>query len=186
MKFNGSIFSKPQQDQLKENIGNELEKVSANMLNYKGNWIDGDEYHENDVVTWDNDGHLYEVIKAHTSSDTIKPDNTQYYKAMTSTKLKGKSFTNVSQLFNFITSIEYEKIGSLDIRVGNNFIKLNPQADTRHYSSTIIFNSNGEIRHTMILISPTSVTAFYLNITIDGQRTINNITPQNYTVYYFE
>ena len=27
MKFNGAIFSKPQQDQLKENIGNELEKI---------------------------------------------------------------------------------------------------------------------------------------------------------------
>lgn len=42
MKFNGTIFSKPQQDQLKENIGNELEKVSAKvdevdarMLSYK-------------------------------------------------------------------------------------------------------------------------------------------------------
>lgn len=41
MKFNGTIFSKPQQDQLKENIGNELEKVSikideidARMPNY--------------------------------------------------------------------------------------------------------------------------------------------------------
>lgn len=31
MKFNGTIFSKPQQDQLKENIGNELEKVSAKI-----------------------------------------------------------------------------------------------------------------------------------------------------------
>lgn len=29
MKFNGTIFSKPQQDQLKENIGNELEKALA-------------------------------------------------------------------------------------------------------------------------------------------------------------
>ena len=31
MKFNGTIFSKPQQDQLKENIGNELEKVSTKI-----------------------------------------------------------------------------------------------------------------------------------------------------------
>ena len=29
MKFNGTIFSKPQQDQLKENIGKELEKATA-------------------------------------------------------------------------------------------------------------------------------------------------------------
>ena len=31
MKFNGAIFSKPQQDQLKENIGNELEKVNTKI-----------------------------------------------------------------------------------------------------------------------------------------------------------
>lgn len=92
MKFNGTIFSKPQQDQLKENIGNELEKIDARMLNYKGDWVDGDEYHVNDIVTWNNDGHLYEVIKAHTSSTSIKPDNAEYYKAMTTTKLKEHSF----------------------------------------------------------------------------------------------
>ena len=90
MKFNGTIFSKPQQDQLKEKIGNELEKVSAKvdevdarMLNYKGDWITGDEYHDHDVVTFTDDGQLYEVIKAHTSSTSIKPGNTEYYKAMT-------------------------------------------------------------------------------------------------------
>lgn len=90
MKFNGTIFSKPQQDQLKENIGKELEKVSAKidevdarMLNYTGNWIRDNEYHEHDVVTWMDDGNLYEVIKAHTSSFSIEPNNTQYYKYMT-------------------------------------------------------------------------------------------------------
>lgn len=192
MKFNGTIFSKPQQDQLKENIGNELEKVSAKvdevdarMLNYTGDWATNNEYHENDIVTWTN-GHLYEVIKAHTSSDTLKPDNTEYYKPMTSTKIKGKNFTDVSQLYNFITSIDYEKIGSLKIKAGSNIIRLNPQENTRNYSSTIILSSDGTIRHIMMLITSTSVTAFYLDITIDGQRTITNITPEYYTVYYFE
>lgn len=90
MKLNGTIFSKLQQDQLKEVIGKELEAVvekvndvDARMLNYTGDWVNGNEYHENDVVTWANDGHLYEVIKAHTSSSTIDPSNTEYYKAMT-------------------------------------------------------------------------------------------------------
>ena len=103
MKFNGTIFSKPQQDQLKENIGNELEKVSAKvdevgarMLNYKGDWASKNEYHENDIVTW-TDGHLYEVIKSHTSSSTLKPGNTEYYKAMTAHKLIREEFdTNFS------------------------------------------------------------------------------------------
>lgn len=34
MKFNGTIFSKPQQDQLKENIGNELEKAIEKTSKY--------------------------------------------------------------------------------------------------------------------------------------------------------
>ena len=104
MKFNGAIFSKPQQDQLKENIGNELEKVSAKvdevdarMLNYKGDWVSGDEYHEKDIVTWADNGQLYEVIKSHTSSATIKPDNTEYYKAMTSTKFTSKTYSMPDQ-----------------------------------------------------------------------------------------
>lgn len=107
MKFNGTIFSKPQQDQLKEKIGGELEKVSARMLNYKGDWVDGDEYHENDVVTWADDGHLYEVIKAHTSSADITPDNTEYYKAMTARKFKSISGT--------INSSGYLSINIFDI-----------------------------------------------------------------------
>lgn len=93
MKINGTIFSKPQQGQLKRGIGAELDKVVAKvddvdkrMLNYMGDWASGNEYHENDIVTWGTDGHLYEIIKAHTSSSTINPSNTEYYKAMTASK----------------------------------------------------------------------------------------------------
>ena len=86
MKFNGATFNKAQQDQLKKKVGAELDELSSRMLNYTGDWASGNEYHENDVVTWSTDGHLYEVIKAHTSSSTIDPSNTEYYKAMTTTK----------------------------------------------------------------------------------------------------
>ena len=86
MKFNGATFNKAQQDQLKKKVGAELDEVYSRMLNYTGDWASGNEYHENDVVTWSTDGHLYEVIKAHTSSSTIDPRNTEYYKAMTTTK----------------------------------------------------------------------------------------------------
>lgn len=87
MKINGTIFSKPQQDQLKRGIGAELDKVVAKvddvdkrMLNYKGDWASGDEYHENDVVTYS--GNLYEVVQSGTSNTT--PDATpSMYKAMT-------------------------------------------------------------------------------------------------------
>ena len=96
MKINGTIFSKPQQDQLKRGIGAELEKVAASMLNYMGDWASGNEYHENDVVTWSTDGHLYEVIKAHTSSSIIDPSNTEYYKAMTKKTYVHETFGNPS------------------------------------------------------------------------------------------
>lgn len=192
MKFNGTIFSKPQQDQLKENIGNELEKASAKidevdarMLNYKGDWVSGDEYHENDLVTW-TDGNLYEVIKAHTSSSLINPDNAEYYKAMTKNRIIGKSFTNLSQLYNFITGLDYGRIGSLQVKEGSSFLQLNPQENTRNFSSTIILNSDGKIRHTMLSLTPNSVTAFYLDVGIDGTRTKTNFTPENYVVYYFK
>lgn len=98
MKINGTIFSKPQQDQLKRGIGAELDKVVAKidgMLNYIGDWANGNEYHENDIVTWARDGHLYEVIKAHTSNATRVPSNTEYYKAMTETKYIKHTYSNI-------------------------------------------------------------------------------------------
>ena len=93
MKFNGATFNKAQQDQLKKKVGAELEELSSRMLNYTGDWVTGNEYHENDVVTWNKDGHLYEVIKAHTSSSTFDPDNPDYYKAMTATKYTKITFS---------------------------------------------------------------------------------------------
>lgn len=112
MKFNGATFNKAQQDQLKKKVGAELDELSSRMLNYTGDWVTGNEYHENDVVTWNKDGHLYEVIKAHTSSSTIDPSNTEYYKAMTSTRLlsytahlvSGKTYFD-DTTYNFIEQI---------------------------------------------------------------------------------
>ena len=100
MKFNGATFNKAQQDQLKKKVGADLEDVivkvddlDSRMLNYTGEWVKDNEYHENDVVTWANDGHLYEVIKSHTSSATINPSNTEYYKAMTARKYVSKTYS---------------------------------------------------------------------------------------------
>ena len=113
MKFNGATFNKAQQDQLKKKVGAELEDVIAKvddvdsrMLNYTGDWVTGNEYHENDVVTWKQDGHLYEVIKAHTSSETFDPSNTEYYKAMTASKGKKATYN----LFNVSKVNELKKL----------------------------------------------------------------------------
>ena len=114
MKFNGATFNKAQQDQLKKKVGAELDEVYSRMLNYTGDWASGKEYHENDVVTWSTNGHLYEVIKAHTSSSTIDPSNAEYYKAMTEDKLKSTSIQNVNKnntaaLTNIINAIYANK-----------------------------------------------------------------------------
>lgn len=121
MKFNGTIFSKPQQDQLKEVIGKELEAtvekvndVDARMLNYTGDWVTGNEYHEHDIVTWE-DGHLYEVIKAHTSSSTLKPNKTTYYKAMTARKYVVE--VKQSGLSAFFNSIDRKSVVDIKMSV---------------------------------------------------------------------
>lgn len=116
MKFNGATFNKAQQDQLKKKVGTELDdvikkvdEVDSRMLNYTGDWVTNNEYHENDVVTWAQDGYLYEVIKAHTSSSTIDPSNAEYYKAMTAKKIVREDFdypyysqTNINRIIEIV------------------------------------------------------------------------------------
>lgn len=124
MKFNGATFNKAQQDQLKKKVGAELDDVikkvddvDSRMLNYTGDWVTGNEYHENDVVTWADDGHLYEVIKAHTSSSTLKPNKTTYYKAMTGTKYSVEIKT--SGLSSFFSSIDRKSVVDIEMTVGS-------------------------------------------------------------------
>lgn len=63
------------------------------FLRYKGNWVTDTAYSVNDCVTWTNDGHLYEVIKAHTSSASFDPDNPEYYQVMTTKKWQTTEFS---------------------------------------------------------------------------------------------
>lgn len=158
---------------------------AGDYLVYKGDWATNTAYNVNEVVTWADNGQLYEVIKAHTSSTSIKPNNTEYYKAMTKNKIKGQVCNTVQQVYNFITTLDYEKICSLQVKVSGSYEKLNPQGSLRDFSTTAILNSNGKIRHSMLSFTwPNTVTAYYLDIDIDGTRTITNFTPQDYVVYY--
>ena len=68
-----------------------LGESGGDYLTYKGDWVTNAAYNVNDVVTW-TDGHLYEVIKAHTSSATLNPNNSEYYKAMTASKYYSKTY----------------------------------------------------------------------------------------------
>ena len=87
--------------------------LAGDYLSYKGDWATNTAYNVNDCVTW-TDGHLYEVIKTHTSSSTIDPSNTEYYKAMTESKLKSTRINSVSKnntaaLTNIINAIYANK-----------------------------------------------------------------------------
>lgn len=187
MKFNGTIFSKPQQDQLKEIIGNELESVvekvndvDNRMLNYAGDWVSDNEYHVNDVVTWAHNGHLYEVIKAHTSSASLDPDNPEYYKAMTSRKVISHTFTKVKELYAYLKTVDYSKIKFLTL---NDIDTLAPQGNAQNYSATLIYNNSGAIRHTIAYLYESGYSAFYVDVAIDGTRTMTGITINKYTLY---
>ena len=67
---------------------------AGDYLSYKGDWVTNTAYNINECVTW-TDGHLYQVIKEHTSSDTIAPSNAEYYKAMTTTKYIKHTYSNI-------------------------------------------------------------------------------------------
>lgn len=73
---------------------------AGDYLVYKGDWVTNTSYNVNDIVTWADNGQLYEVIKAHTSSDTLKPGNTGYYKAMTSLPFVKMSIGKTTSLSN--------------------------------------------------------------------------------------
>lgn len=194
MKINGTIFSKPQQDQLKRGIGAELGKLSAKvddvdkrMLNYMGDWVTGNEYKENDVVTWGTDGHLYEVIKAHTSSATFDPDNPEYYKAMTARKVTSHNFKNSLAVYNYLKSTPLDKIKYITITANNVLWTLIPQTSTTEYSATRAFSTDGGTRQIILTVDPNSPIAYYIDTYSSGTREtkmISNIS--EYTVYVEE
>lgn len=181
MKLNSTIFSKPQQDQLKRGIGAELGKIAAKvddvdkrMLNYTGDWVTDNEYHENDVVTWGTDGHLYEVIKAHTSSATFDPDNPEYYKAMTATKYIKHSFTNLvyqtaSGAREIIDIFNRSKAGKNIFLVAGDYLYTVASCSTNNVNVATFANLDNGVRTTFININPSNFVKMHnIAITPDG------------------
>ena len=158
---------------------------AGDYLVYKGDWITGNEYHEKDIVTWADDGHLYEVIKAHTSSATLNPGNTEYYKAMTARKVISREFSTGSEFYQFVNTINQEQIKYLKITASGAGYRLIAQTLT-DYSSTVISANDGSIRHTLLKVKSNSVTGFFLDVGINGARTKTNFSVQKYIIYYEE
>lgn len=193
MKINGTIFSKPQQDQLKRGIGAELDKVVAKvddvdkrMLNYIGDWASGNEYHENDVVTWGTDGHLYEVIKAHTSSSTIDPSNTEYYKAMTTTKYISHTYTSANTLYSEFaqkgSSIEY-----IEVYISGSsapYIFGKPEKNgLLAFGRLVLYANDGQTREELVNIYQSSWSFIANDVALSGAKTKNTFTITKIIVY---
>lgn len=190
MKINGTIFSKPQQDQLKRGIGAELDKVvakvedvDARMLNYMGDWASDNEYHENDVVTWGTDGHLYEVIKAHTSSLIIDPSRTEYYKAMTAMKYISKTYALNTQggredIINDIReALNSGKRAQCELIRGSEKIYIDWCSENNLNGRTIIgsctVETNDKLRIYTVSIDINGRNGFYYDINASGSITRN-------------
>ena len=69
MKINNTAFGRVQNKALQAGVGEALDAivkkvddVDSRMLNYMGDWVSGNEYLKNDVVTYSGD--LYECILA--------------------------------------------------------------------------------------------------------------------------
>ncbi len=181
MKFNGATFNKAQQDQLKKKVGAELNEVYSRMLNYTGDWASGNEYHENDVVTWPHDGHLYEVIKAHTSSSTIDPSNTEYYKAMTASKAFKKSFllyqtpsiNSIKDIVKKATNaglICFIKFGTLQDTVAYGVLTISPDGNNLQ-AQTSYLKSTGELAEVIFIINGDNAALYQRSTNIETGST---------------
>lgn len=187
MKFNGTIFSKPQQDQLKENIGNELEKVSAKvdevdarMLNYTGTWVSGNDYHKNDIVSYN--GQLYEVINDHKSSDaSIPPKNTDNYTAMTKTTLRIEDINtnnNIDTYVKITSPTTHDFYGRVD-GMTRYFVPIGMKSSTQSYNAyAISIDGTSNELYVYLIDQPygTNMTIRKITISVSGTITFTAVT----------
>ena len=109
---------------------------AGDYLIYKGDWATSTAYNVNDIVTWADDGHLYEVIKAHTSSDTLKPGNTEYYKAMTANQIVSYKPTIIND--NYVSEDDYNKLKA----ISNKIIYAEPESFVANFKFSDIRGRN--------------------------------------------
>ena len=171
---------------------------AGDYLVYKGDWATNTAYDVNEVVTG-TDGQLYEVIKAHTSSNTLKPSNTGYYKAMTNIAIKSARYAtnNATQRTNAINLIKAKRNRIIAIHVNDdeNSVWHCDNINTVLNKETALLSNidftfddfllANSIKIKMLGIYASGVTTNTLTINTDG--TINNdqnATFSSITIYY--
>ena len=159
---------------------------AGDYLSYKGDWVTNTAYNVNECVTW-TDGHLYQVIKEHTSSDTIAPSNTEYYKAMTARKVTPHNFKNLTGTYNYVNSVPLDRIKYITIKANDKVWTLMPQTSTKEYAAIQAYSDDGGYTIIVLKIQPNTPIAFYINTYSGGGRDkymIRDIS--EYTVYVEE
>lgn len=125
---------------------------------YKGDWVTSTVYNVNDFVTWAADGHLYQVIKAHTSSSTLDPDNAEYYKPMTN-----KTFSEVVYDLSNATSRAafFAAFNNMDKRP---FVKIVGTVESSVIEFNIVSTSASLIKLVAINFTTEAVTHYCMSI----------------------
>lgn len=112
---------------------------AGDYLVYKGNWISGNDYHKNDIVSYN--GQLYEVINDHTSSDaSIPPKNTDNYIAMTKTALRTEDVNtndNINTYVKITSPTTHDFYGRVD-GMTRYFVPAGIKSSTQSYNAFAI------------------------------------------------
>ena len=149
--------------------------LAGDYLSYKGDWATNTAYNVNDCVTW-TDGHLYEVIKAHTSSSTIDPSNTEYYKAMTASKaekiiLKYNDILTPELITKLTDAQDEGRQIKVKLPVPNQPIVITPSVDALYiYGYTTLVDSeyNGFSEYILAGKRNSRVRAYYRNVSLSN------------------
>lgn len=191
MKFNGTIFSKPQQDQLKENIGNELEKVSANAMKYRGTWVLNMQCHTNDVVTFGTD--LFVALKD--SNGKIYPSqDTNSWKKIGVTQQKSLQRGSTEIFLTDVSSYEPsqypEAVFEASLESQNIMLRMVRKVEVGEeveftLSSPIMTNASSAIIYSIHVQSKAgTVHAYKTLLTASGVNTTTISAPTNANVYF--
>lgn len=169
--------------------------LEGDALRYKGDWVTNTAYNINDCVTWATDGHLYEVIKAHTSSSTFAPDNPEYYKAMTAKKFGKREFNpntqgyaSVNAALKNIIDKDYDALIEFVYNGQLSYIRAQPPAQGSYRLTAIVSAATGSSKVSYLTgyipsASKITLNGFYFD-TADGSMGVETYEVSVRAIYY--
>ena len=144
--------------------------AADSYLAYKGDWTTNTAYNVNDCVTWAADGHMYQVIKAHTSSSSFDPDNAEYYKPMTNKTFSEVVYdlTNATSKAAFFTALN-----NVDKRP---FVKIIGTLDSMTVEFNIVSVSTTAIKLQAVNFAANSLYMYLLTVNASADNTCSKVT----------